>query len=444
MPLIMCVDLVAAMAQECAFVVSQAEVAVLNTEVNELVVSQLISGNPILSDVAISSDVRHLLTTGIIQSGAACSGFLFDLDPAQVSDGVRNISGIAACDPNAQIVISPNSRFAYISTIGPNGHTVAVIDADTMETVTPSIVIRSDVERGQRAGLAVDPRGQFVLAAGFLPAHANGPLDLYVDAIDTETNLLRPQIVNIGPIGPGASVSSLTSSIVVSPDGARAYVAVGRQILGRGESQVLIVDTQTLGELDRYELGGSSSDLHIALSPDGRFAYVAGQEEGAVGVHRGGLSVIDTVNHTVVVDLSQNCAAGNTLCGNFGPVGLTGDGRLLYTTLFDGDFFGLLAFSVAGPTLRVSAMIPDMFPTALTIRSVEGACPPPQPPLSCVGDCDVSGAVIVNELITIVNIALGNTPLSACTAGDADGSGDITINEIIAAVNNALTACPAS
>ncbi len=60
---------------------------------------------------------------------------------------------------------------------------------------------------------------------------------------------------------------------------------------------------------------------------------------------------------------------------------------------------------------------------------------------SCTGDCDGSGDVTVNELITMVNIALGNTPLSACTAGDADGSGDITINEIIAAVNNALNGC---
>jgi hypothetical protein len=41
----------------------------------------------------------------------------------------------------------------------------------------------------------------------------------------------------------------------------------------------------------------------------------------------------------------------------------------------------------------------------------------------------------------MVNIALGNTPLSACAAGDADGSGDITINEIIAAVNHALNGC---
>jgi len=41
----------------------------------------------------------------------------------------------------------------------------------------------------------------------------------------------------------------------------------------------------------------------------------------------------------------------------------------------------------------------------------------------------------------MVNIALGTTPLSACTAGDADHSGDITIDEMIAAVNNALNGC---
>jgi hypothetical protein len=68
------------------------------------------------------------------------------------------------------------------------------------------------------------------------------------------------------------------------------------------------------------------------------------------------------------------------------------------------------------------------------------ACPTPTP-ISCVGDCDGSGDVTVNELITMVNIALGNTALSACPVGDADGSGEITVNEIIAAVNNALTGC---
>jgi hypothetical protein len=62
----------------------------------------------------------------------------------------------------------------------------------------------------------------------------------------------------------------------------------------------------------------------------------------------------------------------------------------------------------------------------------------------CAGDCDGSGDVTVNELITMVNIALGNAPLSNCPIGDADGSGDITINEILAAVNNALSGCQGS
>jgi hypothetical protein len=59
----------------------------------------------------------------------------------------------------------------------------------------------------------------------------------------------------------------------------------------------------------------------------------------------------------------------------------------------------------------------------------------------CVGDCTGDGDVTVNELITMVNIALGTAEISICTAGDANGDGEITINEIIAGVNNALNGC---
>jgi len=47
----------------------------------------------------------------------------------------------------------------------------------------------------------------------------------------------------------------------------------------------------------------------------------------------------------------------------------------------------------------------------------------------------------VNELITMVNIALGTANGSICTAGDTNGDGTITVNEIIASVNNALNGC---
>ena len=41
----------------------------------------------------------------------------------------------------------------------------------------------------------------------------------------------------------------------------------------------------------------------------------------------------------------------------------------------------------------------------------------------------------------MVNIALGNADVSACTAGDSNQDGSITINEILAAVNKALSGC---
>jgi hypothetical protein len=59
----------------------------------------------------------------------------------------------------------------------------------------------------------------------------------------------------------------------------------------------------------------------------------------------------------------------------------------------------------------------------------------------CVGDCDSSGAVGIDELLTMVNIALGRVPVSACTAGDADGNGRIDIAELLKAVNSALRGC---
>lgn len=85
--------------------------------------------------------------------------------------------------------------------------------------------------------------------------------------------------------------------------------------------------------------------------------------------------------------------------------------------------FGAAAIIVLGLTL------------GLTPRTAHAAT-------GCTGDCDGSGDVTVNELITMVNIALGTANVSTCPAGDPDGSGDITINEIIAAVGFALTSCP--
>ena len=61
----------------------------------------------------------------------------------------------------------------------------------------------------------------------------------------------------------------------------------------------------------------------------------------------------------------------------------------------------------------------------------------PGPP--CVGDCGGNEQVTVDELLIMINIALGNP--GTCSAGDANHDGQITVDEIITAINNALGGC---
>lgn len=61
---------------------------------------------------------------------------------------------------------------------------------------------------------------------------------------------------------------------------------------------------------------------------------------------------------------------------------------------------------------------------------------------ACIGDCDGNSAVTVDEIITMVNIALGNQNVSSCLAGDGNSDGLITVDEIVSAVTNALNGCP--
>lgn len=56
-----------------------------------------------------------------------------------------------------------------------------------------------------------------------------------------------------------------------------------------------------------------------------------------------------------------------------------------------------------------------------------------------VGDCDRSGSVTIDDLLTMVNVALGDAPTTSCEAGEVTCDDRITIDEIVVAVNNGLT-----
>ena len=59
----------------------------------------------------------------------------------------------------------------------------------------------------------------------------------------------------------------------------------------------------------------------------------------------------------------------------------------------------------------------------------------------CAGDCHEDDSVTVDEILTMVNIALGDAPVDFCLAGDVNDDGNITVDEILTAVSNALGGC---
>ncbi len=61
---------------------------------------------------------------------------------------------------------------------------------------------------------------------------------------------------------------------------------------------------------------------------------------------------------------------------------------------------------------------------------------------TCAGDCGSDGAVTVDELLILVNVALETAPVTRCPAGDVGDDGRITVDDILTAVNRTLHGCP--
>lgn len=91
----------------------------------------------------------------------------------------------------------------------------------------------------------------------------------------------------------------------------------------------------------------------------------------------------------------------------------------------------------------------------------DGSCNPPLPneignyigsqmaavnlnPVQCAGDCRGDAAVTVDDIVEMVNIAVGDDKVSGCLAGDTNDDGQITIEEILAAVTRVLNGCNAA
>lgn len=131
-------------------------------------------------------------------------------------------------------------------------------------------------------------------------------------------------------------------------------------------------------------------------------------------------------NSSVVFDITVTAAAGITI-QNCATVTSQNDANAANNT--------------ACYTVGIAGITPTRTSTPTATRTPTPTRTPRFPP-QCVGDCNTSGAVTVDEILTTVNIALGNADISTCRSGDANGDGRITVDEILSAVNNVLNGCP--
>lgn len=103
----------------------------------------------------------------------------------------------------------------------------------------------------------------------------------------------------------------------------------------------------------------------------------------------------------------------------------------------------------SSPTPTVTPTAPPTTPPSPTATATVTATPTPtatrtptQTP--CVGDCNNSGKVTVNDILKGVNIALEITAIDTCSALDVNDDNEVEVTELIAGVNNVLYGCPLS
>lgn len=128
-------------------------------------------------------------------------------------------------------------------------------------------------------------------------------------------------------------------------------------------------------------------------------------------------------------------------------------GRILYhrTVSVYFDRMSVVQFDGPGPRYSTSFIVPYRSkpgPHTLTLES--GPIPFGQvtapfevtgEPLPCSGDCNLDERVVVDELVTGVNITLGSRTTESCPPFDVDADDTVAVNELVMAVDAAIRGC---
>jgi hypothetical protein len=399
-------------------------------------------------------------TIGVNAGGALVVGGALTASGGE--GGEIDISAAGALTVNASIIVEADGTAAG----GSGGDvTVSAIGVLTMNGVLSAVGRNGSTDTGGGDGGNITIDGSTVnvtLTAARVAATAGGPDGLGGDVEVTSSNGGIDFRGHLDAAGPGTEGTGGTVSIdaagpaIVSGEinvkgggdsGGDLDVSSGTD-LTIGSSASFSVEAMGVGIGGDIDLsGGGSVTIDGALSSDGGAAQGGGGgtitasgcivrvgASGRLSSQRdGGINTLVGRDITIVAGVMRaDASSGQNVIRfagpDYSPSILPGSQIIPAASLVED--------STIVPCNPVNTPTPTIGP---------GDTPTPTAtvlPSACVGDCDGNGVVTVSDLITGVNIALGNLPLANCPAFDPDGSGMVTVGELIQGVNNALNGCP--
>jgi len=208
---------------------------------------------------------------------------------------------------------------------------------------------------------------------------------------------------------------------IVTRDLTAAYVAI------TGADVVAAVDLASLRRFDAMTsaIAVGVQPVGLALSRTGEQLFVVnrcGAEPSCAG--EGTVSIVDTGRGAVIETLAVGRRPQH--------IALSPHGRRAYVT------------NSGSATVSVIDTVFDRVqPNPIAVAGAPSAIAIADVPAVVCTDCSGDGSVAVDDLLTMVAVALGNSMISDCRAGDADGNGRIDINDIVAGIDAALNGCSA-
>jgi len=404
-------------APSCRYVVPQKAVFVIDTATNAILQTVLVSDARILlynclvfcSEAArrqelVVDDARKRL---YVPNRGEC------FDPGRSPTVVvldTQTNSVAAAVPVGDIenmVINVSGTRLYVT--GEGG--VLVLDS------TRNLVFDQFPVGPSPQGIAINPTGSRVYVANGSSGQGPATVSVVDAAQDAVVATVLGSFLSLLPDG------SSGGNLAVNPAGTRLYWS------DRDADLLSVIDTATNAVTVTFPASANpfasrACPESVVVSPDGTHAYIANTCEDTV-------SVMDTATNSVTTRVAmETTPEGLAVSPSNGTLYVAN--RHGVALLQSGGTTVLNTVAIAGGASSVA--INQGGTRLYALGTIAGA--------ACSGDCGNDGSITIDELVTMVNIALGNGPLSTCTGGDADSSGEITINEIVAAVNNALNGCP--